>query len=206
MLHSTVDCSSGLAPVFTIDKHLFWSSIRAEAEKIRFSILTFFLFNDSTVPRKADAQRRGANRSWQSRLWLSLLISHRWKPDAASSSTGSSASSLSGSLGLQDKYTRAFNEEIKRWLDTDICKFSSPPNLRECSRLFPIMICRLGAAMKPSCCRLRFFTSLSSRMTKEEMAKGKYLMNELQVCQLKVYANIRPDEATFTAQYSLLFK
>lgn len=47
--------------------------------------------------------------------------------------------------------------------------FSLPPSLEECPRLLsPIISCRLAAAMKPSCRRLRFFTSL-----KDEEKSGK---------------------------------
>lgn len=40
--------------------------------------------------------------------------------------------------------------------------FPLPPSLKECPRLFsPIISLRLAAAIRPSCCRLRFFTSLN---------------------------------------------
>lgn len=87
MLDSVVDCSSGLAPILTINKHLFWSSIRAEAEKIRFSILTFFLFNESTAPRRANAPRRGDNRGWQSLCYETALTQSPHHPQVKTTFT-----------------------------------------------------------------------------------------------------------------------
>lgn len=52
--------------------------------------------------------------------------------------------------------------------------FPLPPSLEECPRLLsPIICCRLAAAMKPSCRRLRFFTSLEDEETGRVMREGK---------------------------------
>lgn len=46
--------------------------------------------------------------------------------------------------------------------------FLLPPSLKECPRLLsPTISCRLAAATKPSCRRLRFFTSLKDEKSEE---------------------------------------
>lgn len=50
--------------------------------------------------------------------------------------------------------------------------FSLPPSLEECPRLLSSIInCRLAAGMKPSCRRLKFFTSLKDERVKNGVEK-----------------------------------
>ena len=120
-------------------------------------------------------------------LWLNLFLLSVRRPQVnigfalcAFFSMGSWAFSPSGSPGLQERRYRFLkkenqSQEMHYFIILKERVFPLPPSLEECPRLLsPIICCRLAAAMKPSCRRLRFFTSLEDEETSRRvMEEGK---------------------------------